>query len=45
MATVIMYRVCDMLGCANPAFKLYPLAPGTNLWLCERCANGQGLEQ
>ena len=45
MATVIMNRSCDMLGCTNPAFKLYALAPGTNLWLCKNCAKEEDLEQ
>ena len=39
-----MNRICDMLGCVNPAKKLYPLAPGTNLWLCKRCAKSEALE-
>ena len=45
MATIIMNRICDMLGCTNPAFRLYALAPATNLWLCKSCAKGEGMDQ
>ena len=45
MATIIMNRICDMLGCTNPALRLYALTPATNLWLCKSCAKGEGMEQ
>ena len=36
---------CEMVGPENDAKRLYTLAPGTSLQLCEECAGREGLEE
>ena len=33
----IMIRKCETFGCRKIARQMYQLAPGTNIWLCDRC--------
>ena len=28
---------CDMIGCERPPVRMYQLAPGTTVWLCDEC--------
>ncbi len=30
-------RPCDTIGCRENAIALFGIAPGTNVWLCEKC--------
>ena len=30
-------RKCETFGCRKIARQMYQLAPGTNIWLCDRC--------
>jgi hypothetical protein len=37
-------RKCETFGCKNQAERQYQIAPGTNVWLCEDCADNNGLD-
>jgi len=28
---------CNVMGCPNVAVRMYQIAPGTNVWLCQKC--------
>ena len=30
-------KKCETFGCPNPAVQMHQIAPGTNVWLCEKC--------
>ncbi len=31
-------RKCENFGCQDIAKQMYQIAPGTNVWLCDRCS-------
>ncbi len=30
-------KKCETFGCRDVAKQMYQIAPGTNVWLCDRC--------
>jgi len=30
-------KKCETFGCSNQGKQMYQIAPGTNVWLCQRC--------
>ena len=37
MMRPVTEKICETLGCSQPAHQQRPIAPGTNLWLCAKC--------
>ena len=30
-------KKCETIGCRNPSTQMFQIAPGTNVWLCDKC--------
>ena len=37
MVRLVTEKICETLGCSQPAHQQRPIAPGTNLRLCAKC--------
>ncbi len=38
-------KKCETFGCRDIAKQMYQLAPGTNVWLCDKCKKEMDGEQ
>ena len=38
-------KKCETFGCRDVAKQMYQLAPGTNVWLCDKCKKEMDEEQ
>ncbi len=38
-------KKCETFGCREMAKQMYQIAPGTNVWLCDRCRKEMDKEQ
>ncbi len=38
-------KKCETFGCRDIAKQMYQLAPGTNVWLCDKCKKEMDEEQ
>ena len=37
-------KKCENFGCSTAGKQMYQIAPGTNVWLCSKCAKGLNRE-
>ena len=38
-------KKCETFGCREMAKQMYQIAPGTNVWLCDKCKKEMDEEQ
>ena len=38
-------RKCETFGCLDTATQMCQIAPGTNVWLCDKCKKEMEMEQ
>ncbi len=38
-------KKCETFGCREIAKQMYQIAPGTNVWLCDKCRKEMDEEQ
>ena len=38
-------KKCETFGCRDIAKQMYQIAPGTNVWLCDKCKKEMGREE
>ena len=38
-------KKCETFGCRDNAKQMYQIAPGTNVWLCDKCRKEMDEEQ
>jgi aspartate carbamoyltransferase regulatory subunit len=45
LGTKCATKKCETFGCRDIAKQMYQLAPGTNVWLCDKCKKEMDGEQ
>ncbi len=45
LGTKCATKKCETFGCRDIAKQMYQLAPGTNVWLCDKCKKEMDEEQ
>ena len=43
LCRIAQEKKCEMMGCGNPGFQNFQMAPATNVWLCEGCLESEKL--
>ena len=33
----MLHKECEMIGCKNKSIRMYQIAPGTNIHICQEC--------